>query len=242
MSDFSATVPPTLLQIRVGKCLPPAAYQEKLGSEGWPTDIPSAFYKSNVEQVEATLDGLQGNEIGYPTHIENSVYRAALVHNVLHNAYYKEHLPDHEIHPGDFGENFLVDHPSLIASEVCIGDEFEIGSVIFQVSGPRMPCPKVDAAQKVKGVQKLGLERGWSGYFFRVIQPGVCKVGDEIRLVKRPHPGFTISRVASGLWGPPEMQDKSRDFLEALASMEELMPRGYRNTAQTKLDRLNSQV
>eukprot|EP01040_Poterioochromonas_malhamensis_P020233 gene20233-24106_t len=46
MSDFAASEqsPPRLLQIRVGRCRPPADYHEKLGI-GWPCDIPSAYFK-----------------------------------------------------------------------------------------------------------------------------------------------------------------------------------------------------
>eukprot|EP01040_Poterioochromonas_malhamensis_P008650 gene8650-9361_t len=243
MSDFAASEqsPPRLLQIRVGRCLPPAEYQEKLGPEGWPCDIPSAYFKHEVSEVEVTFAGLEGNESGHPSHIENAQYRAAMIHNTLHNEYFKDLFPDHVFQPGDFGENFIVDHPSLTVNEVCVGDQYQIGSAIFRVSGPRFPCPKVDAAQKLKGVQKLGLENGWAGYFYEVIQEGVCKVGDEIRLLQRPHPGFTIHRVASGIWGPKEKQDNSREFLEALSNMEALMPRHFRITAQTRLARLNAE-
>jgi MOSC domain-containing protein YiiM len=236
--DSSSSSVPTLLEIRVGRLQSPEKYKEKLPH--WPTDIGSAYWKQPVNEVEATLDGLGGNEIGYPTHIEESRYRAAMVYNELNNAFFHEHYPDHVISRGDFGENFVVNHPSLLASEVCIGDEYQIGTVKFQVTGPRKPCPKVDAAQQLKGIQQLGLENGWTGYFFRVLQPGKCHPGDEIILLSRPNPGYTIFRVANGIWGPADKQDNSKEFLTALANMEALMPRGYRDTARTRLTRLEN--
>ena len=99
MSDFdfaaSEQSPPRLLQIRIGQCLPPADYQEKLGPEGWPCDIPSAYFKHEVSEVEAALAGLKGNESGHPVHIEDAKFRAALVHNTVHNEYFKDLFPDH---------------------------------------------------------------------------------------------------------------------------------------------------
>lgn len=239
-SSSSSSIPvPTLIQIRVGKCQPPEFYEERLGSGTWPSDISSAYWKDVVEEVEVTAEGLAGNEIGHPSHLAESKSRAAMVYNLLNNKLFKERFPEHEIGEGDFGENFIVDHPLLLSSEVCVGDVYQIGSAVFSVTGPRRPCPKVDASQKLKGIQTVGLQNGWSGFFFRVEQPGRCKAGDEIRLLARPHPGYSIQRIAQGIWGPPEKQENSREFLEALANMEELLCKGYKDTAQTRLARLD---
>lgn len=229
---------PTLLEIRMGKVLSPETYKEKLPL--WPETNPSAYWKINVPEIEANLAGLIGNEIGHPVHLEESIYRGALVYNQMNNELFLPFFPDHVISVGDFGENFVVNHPSLLPNEVCIGDQYQIGSIRFHVTGPRKPCPKIDAAQQFKGVQKVALENGWAGFFLRVDQEGKCVVGDEIILLHRPHPGYTIQRVAQGIWGPPEKQDNSIEFLTALANMEELMPRGYRETAKTRLARLNA--
>jgi MOSC domain-containing protein YiiM len=229
---------PTVIEIRVGRLQSPEIYKEKLPI--WPTDIDSAYWKLPVNEVEATFDGLSGNAIGHPSHSEEGDYRAVMVYNELNNAFFHQHYPDHVLKRGDFGENFVVNHPSLLATEVCIGDEYQVGTAKFQVTGPRKPCPKVDAAQQLKGIQQLGLENGWTGFFFRVLQPGTCRQGDEIILLSRPNPGYTIYRVASGVWGPPEKVDNSKEFLNALINMEALIPRGYRDTAKTRLARLEN--
>lgn len=230
--------PPKILQIRVGGLQPAETYQDKLGS--WPEKIPSAFFKEPVQEVNVTLNGLEGNEIGHPIHIANGAFRHALVYNLSTHKLFKSNFPDHEIKIGDFGENFVVDHPALSPDVICIGDKFQIGTAIFQVTGPRKPCPKIDAAQKQQGIQKCAIEHGWAGYFFRVLQEGKVSVGDSILLLERPFPGFTIDRISQGLWGPPEQQDNSLEFLTTLANMEPLIPRGYRETAQSRLERLSA--
>lgn len=238
MNQQSESSLPVLKQIRTGKCQAPEVYKQKLGEDGWPTEVPSAYWKEVVEEVVVSSEGLVGNEAGHPSHIAEAQYRAAMIYNQLNNQHFQQFFPSHVISPGDFGENFVVEHPLMLSTEVCINDHYQIGTAIFAVTGPRFPCPKIDAAQKTKGIQKIGLENGWSGFFLRVIQPGICKTGDEIRLLSRPNPGFTIHRVASGMWGPSDRQDSSREFLEALSNMEGLMVRHFKDTAKSRLDRL----
>ena len=64
---------------------------------------------------------------------------------------------------------------------------------------PRKPCPKIDCAQKFKGMTQCTLENGWAGYFFRVVNEGKVKVGDEVVLLSRPNPGLTIANFSGYL-------------------------------------------
>ncbi len=140
---------------------------------------------------------------------------------------------------GCFGENFVVNHPDLLPCVVCIGDVYQIGKqAVFQVTGPRMPCPKVDSYLGLTGITALGRKTGWTGYFLQVVTEGTCETGDEIVLLNRPFPGITIEHVARGLWGDSEEQDHSESFLTTLSQIECLMPRHYRDTAIQRLQRL----
>src|SRR5215470_2713298 len=42
---------------------------------------------------------------------------------------------------GQFGENFTVD--GLADAEVCIGDRYQIGTALFEVTQPRVTCYRV---------------------------------------------------------------------------------------------------
>jgi MOSC domain-containing protein YiiM len=204
-----------LLEIRVGSVEKPDFYHE-IGIN-WPEkEYSSAFMKYIVDSVQVTEYGLAGNGIGYPTHIDNAQYRSVLVFNELQWQVIDEKLPGilDKLRRGSFGENFIVNHPSFLSSEVCIGDIYEIGTATFRVTGPRMPCPKVDAFNHTTGMTALTRQHGWAGYFLQVIQPGECHIGDMIQLKSREFPGFTIQKVAEGLW------DNSFEFLNTLANME----------------------
>lgn len=234
-----------LSQIRVGGTQVPSYYADMLDGRVWPEkEHASGYMKSEVDSVEVSLDdGLVGNGIGFPTHIENKTYRAALVVNELVYGDFESALPGSSVHlqPGCFGENFVVDHPDLHPNVVCIGDRFRIGDTVeFQVTGPRMPCPKVDAFNGTSGVTALGRKTGWTGCFFRVIEPGICRKGDEITLLECSFPGFTIARVAKGLWGGSDEMDNTLEFLQTLVNMDCLIPRNYRDTAKQRLKRLHA--
>lgn len=230
-----------LLQIRVGMTQPPAVYEDML--EKWPEkEYSSGYLKSPVDSVKATESGLEGNDTGYPTHIEYASYRTALVFNELLWESFERELPgsSQKMHRGCFGENFVVNDPALLPSEVCVGDTYAIGTAVFRVTGPRMPCPKVDAFLGTEGVTALGKRTSWTGYFLQVIQPGYCSTDDEIRLMERPHPGLTMERIAKGLWGLPEELETSEEFYSALVGADSLMPRHYRDTAALRLERLKA--
>lgn len=203
----------------------------------WPDlENPSSYAKSSVPSVVATLSGLSGNAPGYPSHIDDSSNRAALVFNLETYEHLAKLFPGRDTFiMGGFGENFVVDHPELSPAVVCIGDCYQIGSAQFVVTGPRFPCPKVDAWHGTVGLQKHALAFGHAGYFMKVSKAGQVSKNDKIILLARKNPGYTIQRISQGLWGQPDTLETSQDFYKALISMEDLLGKGYRNVAAARL-------
>ncbi|TBL67910.1 MOSC domain-containing protein [Paenibacillus thalictri] len=110
--------------------------------------------------------------------------------------YCAEHYPHWErelgaeLAYGAFGENFTV--TGLTEEKVCIGDIFEIGSALVQVSQPRQPCFKLGLKHGVDELPVLVQESGYTGYYFRVLKEGVVAAGAEIRLVERHSAAVTV--------------------------------------------------
>jgi MOSC domain-containing protein YiiM len=52
--------------------------------------------------------------------------------------YWQRELGRSDFQHGHFGENFTVS--GLPDDEVCIGDRFEVGEVLFEVTQPRVTC------------------------------------------------------------------------------------------------------
>lgn len=89
------------------------------------------------------------------------------------------------------GENLTT--TGLLEHQVCIGDTYRVGEALLQVSQPRGPCWKLankhDAPQLVRWIE----ETGFSGFYFRVLEPAPIAAGDPIALVSRINPGRTVA-------------------------------------------------
>jgi MOSC domain-containing protein YiiM len=225
-----------LVELRAGLPLPLQHFEDVRA--GWPDKVnDSSYEKQHVKSVRCTLEGLEGNAPGYPSHIADSINRAALVYHSDSYEYLKLKFPESAktLISGGFGENFTVDHADLLPSVVCVGDVYQIGTAQFTVTGPRFPCPKVNAWHYTTGLQKHTLAHGHAGYFVRVTKPGTVSVGDDFTLLTRKNHGYTIKRVSEGLWGPPELLDESIQFYEALAKMDDFIGKGFRDVAISRL-------
>jgi MOSC domain-containing protein YiiM len=121
-------------------------------------------------------------------------------------AYCAEHYPKWrkelgipEFEFGALGENFTV--TGADEDGVCIGDVHEIGSARLQVSQPRSPCWKLARKWQRSDLPKRLVMTGRSGWYYRVLQEGIVETGNELRLVERPLPDWTIRRVCNVTYG-----------------------------------------
>lgn len=116
--------------------------------------------------------------------------KAVNVYPVEHYPYWLETLPLPDLSPGAFGENLTTD--GLLESDVCIGDVFEIGESLVQVSQPRQPCWKLARRWGIKDLALRVQETGRTGWYFRVLREGHVRAGNRLLLVERHHPNWTV--------------------------------------------------
>ena len=132
---------------------------------------------------------------------------------------WKETYPDRgdRFVPGGFGENFVTS--AMNERNVCIGDVISVGSeVLLQVSLPRQPCFKLNHRFSLKNFAPNTYKTSRTGWYYRVIREGTVNVGDELRVVERKWPKWTIERVQEYLH-----RDKSNLAMnEELAAIEAL--------------------
>lgn len=136
-------------------------------------------------------------------------------------------FPDLEdMEGGDFGENLLITGAS--ADNLCVGDVLALvpsrskrgksakgvpppspggrgATLQLQIVSPRRPCGKVDQQFGMTwggtGVRAHCAATARAGFFCKVLQPGSLTDGAELEVIERPHPNFSVSRVASLLYG-----------------------------------------
>lgn len=100
--------------------------------------------------------------------------------------------------PGAFGENFTVDGQT--ENDVCIGDVYEVGGAVVQVSQPRMPCWKMGRRWSREALPGEMIARGQTGWYLRVLQTGEVGAGDFFALRERPLPQWTVARINDAMY------------------------------------------
>lgn len=111
--------------------------------------------------------------------------------------YPKDHWPqwendlDMRLPNGAFGENFTT--LGADENDVCIGDIFECGTALFQISQPRQPCWKLARRWKIKDLAAKVERTGRTGWYFRVVRAGRVEPGSELVLTERLFPEITVA-------------------------------------------------
>jgi MOSC domain-containing protein YiiM len=100
----------------------------------------------------------------------------------------------YELGPGTFGENLTVRGVSV--SEAVIGERWRMGTVLLEVSQPRLPCYKLGIRMNDAGFPRRFAAAGRPGTYLRIVERGELGAGDSIEVVQRPTHGLTIGDVA----------------------------------------------
>ncbi len=118
--------------------------------------------------------------------------KAVFVYPSEHYSYWhkEHHLGDLKI--GSNGENFATE--GVTEETMAIGDTFQIGEAVVQVSQPRQPCWKPARRYKIKELALLIQRSGRTGWYFRVLKEGFVEKDQRLQLIDRPCPEWTIAR------------------------------------------------
>ena len=133
--------------------------------------------------------GFENDGVGDLKH-HGGLDKAVCVYSGDHYAYW-ENLLGITLPEAAFGENLTVS--GLHEDEVCIGDIYEAGSALLQVSQPRQPCRTLAARYGRDDMIKLVRDSGFSGFYFRVLKAGSVMKGDFLELNKRDDNLVTVA-------------------------------------------------
>jgi ferredoxin-NADP reductase/MOSC domain-containing protein YiiM len=136
-------------------------------------------------------------------------------------AIWQEQLKRTDCVHGQFGENFTIE--GLPDDSVCIGDRFQIGDALFEVTQPRVTCYRVAIRTNEPRMPALLTSSERPGFYFRVLGEGVVAAGDEIVKMEEANERVTVAEINALLFSP----NHARDQLWRALRIEALSP-GWR--------------
>src|SRR5580658_174750 len=124
-------------------------------------------------------------------------HRAVFVYQIESYRYWQEQLNRTDFVHGQFGENFTVE--GLPDDAVCIGDRYQIGTGLFEVTQPRVTCFRVGIRMNEPRMASLLVSSGRPGFYFRVLREGEVGAGDEIVKVGEAAERMTVAEIDARL-------------------------------------------
>jgi len=209
-AHISAETRPTVVSIQIGR---PTALG---GDEPWVTSILKTPVSAPLMLDWLDLEGDEQADLS----VHGGRDKAVCVYSSDHFPFWQATLARPDLGPGAFGENFTVS--GLVEQTICLGDVFEIGEAVVQVSQPRSPCWKLGRKWERLDLPKLVLREGRTGWYFRVLQPGIVAPEQALTLTERPYASWTIAAVNRLAYAKKSegLQDERRALAECPALAE----------------------
>lgn len=153
----------------------------------------SAYVKEEVTgPVRVGLEGLAGDVQG-DRRVHGGPEMAVLMYADENHAFWRTLAGLEGMGPGGFGENLTVS--GLLETTVCIGDVLQVGETRLQVASPRGPCANISRRWNAQWLLPRVRSERRTGWYLRVLEEGGVRIGDDIRLLERPHAAWTIDRL-----------------------------------------------
>jgi len=161
------------------------------------TDIRGKQYISSYKKERIGDDVLVrylGLEHDTQTDAEHhgGVHKAVCVYTKKNYEFFKS-KHDLDLPMCAFGENItLLD---IDDSEVCLGDQYQCGTAVFEVSQPREPCWKISSILGIKKMTSLVVKELKTGFYLRVLEEGSLNRNNHFKLISRVHSELTIEFI-----------------------------------------------
>lgn len=191
----------------------------------------SAIYRSPItEPLLLQTRGLAGDQVADAKHhgsLDQAICCHPLAHYEFWNTFYKLHREEAKLGPGSVGENWTL--TNCTEADVAVGDVFQVGEAVVQVSAPRYPCNKQERKLKLPSFLNEVLSTMRTGFYLRVLKAGMVQAGDELRILERPNPIFTIQLINQHTLGEPD-----KTVAQQMLNLPELSE-GWKKIIQWKL-------
>jgi MOSC domain-containing protein YiiM len=215
-----------LVSIQVGRprVVPPSG-----DGQPWDREWRTAFWKDPVNRP-VMLHRLNLERDGQAEQkIHGGADRPVLCYSADHYPAWRHELGLPEMPYGAFGENFTLTGQD--EGSVCLGDVYEVGEALIQVSTPRMPCHKISWRWRRLDLLRRVELSGRHGWYARVLREGLVEAGQTVRLQERPSPGWSIRQASEVIRHRRRMPEAAGQLAEVASLAGDVRPKLWKASA-----------
>ena len=176
--------------------------------------------------IEFKNNGVAGDRI-IDTNVHGG-YDQAVYAYASEDAQWWEKEINEVIPAGRFGENLTTE--GIDVNAALVGEKWKIGSVILEVSQPRIPCRVFAGFWKRATLIKDFTQAERPGTYLRIIQEGTAQAGDAIEVIYKPEHSVRISDLFAAKSGErskineikvvPQLSSEFKEWSEKIASTQ----------------------
>jgi MOSC domain-containing protein YiiM len=180
--------------------------------------VKTAYRKIPIEaeNIELGMTSFTGDMVQDKKH-HGGNDKAICCYNSDHFLKWKTDL-GFDLGPAAFGENLTLKGESALESNVYIGDRYQLGEAIVEVSEPRGPCFVIGIRYNYKKFPVHLQQTGFTGYYLRTIKPGLVKISDRLIHLSSHPAKISVMDVNHIRYHDP----KNKEWIQRLVNLKEL--------------------
>ncbi|MBH0231225.1 MOSC domain-containing protein [Halobacillus yeomjeoni] len=207
-----------LLSLNVGQ---PETYETDRGP------LRSAYRKKPVHETKYLSSlNFEGDEQADKKH-HGGRDKAVCLYPAQHYRHWEDYYNQTFSFPA-FGENITVE--GIEEANVHIGDIFQLGEALVQITEPRKPCYIIARTHGIDDFPAKVIQSGYTGFYLRVLKEGYVKPGDWMSLVERHPSMISVEEVNDVRYNDRDNHEK----IEAIIALDALSD-SLRETLQKRL-------
>ena len=146
-------------------------------------NVETGIFKSAVKgPLFLGKEGVEQDNV-VDRRVHGGIDKAVYGFSLEHYAYFKKLHPKLDWQFGMFGENLTI--TNLEETTIFVGNQYILGETIIEVTKPRQPCMKLGLRFGTQTILKQFWNSTKSGIYFKVLQTGKVKSGDNLVLLKK---------------------------------------------------------
>ena len=195
--------------------------------------VKTAFRKIPIEteEIQLGMNSFAGDMVQDKKH-HGGNDKAICCYNSDHFIKWTNEL-GFELAPAAFGENLTLRGDSALESNVFIGDRYQLGEAIVEVSEPRGPCYVIGIRYNYKQFPVHLQQTGFTGYYLRTIKTGLVKKTDKLIHISSHPEKISVMNVNHVRYHDAA----NKEWVERLVNLKELSG-DWREMFEKKLSKL----